>query len=253
VRALRYVTPLREGGSLPAVVEADDDGTYVLKFRGAGQGPKALVAEVIAGEVGRALGLPVPELALAELDPSLGRNEPDHEIRDLIKHSAGINLAIDFLPGSLAFDPIASPRPDAALASAIVWFDAYTANVDRTPRNTNILVWHRRLWLIDHGAALYFHHRWDDFPGRSRDPFPAIKNHVLLPYARALAEADREARRLLTPANLRAIVGAIPAAWLDAGEAVDAHRQTYLDFLLDRLEGSQVFLEEAEHARAAFV
>lgn len=253
VRALRYVTPLREGGSLPAVVEADDDGTYVLKFRGAGQGPKALVAEVIAGEIGRALGLPVPELALAELDPSLGRNEPDHEIRDLIKHSVGLNLAIDFLPGALAFDPLASPRPEASLASAIVWFDAYVANVDRTPRNTNILVWHRRLWLIDHGAALYFHHRWDEFLGRSRDPFPAIKNHVLLPYASALAEADQEARRLLTPARLRDVLAAVPDAWLDAGEPADAQRQSYFDFLLDRLEASQVFVEEAENARAARV
>jgi hypothetical protein len=164
VTATRYVTPLREGGSLPAVVEADDDGLYVLKFRGAGQGPKALIAELVAGEIGRAAGLPVPEIVLVELDGELGRTEPDAEIQDLIRASAGLNLALDYLPGSVTFDPLAQPV-DAGVAAATVWLDAFTMNPDRTVRNTNLLVWHRRIWLIDHGAALYFHHNWPDAAG----------------------------------------------------------------------------------------
>src|SRR6267378_7668091 len=159
VIATRYVTPLREGGSLPAIIEADDDGMYVLKFSGAGQGPKALIAELVAGEVARAAGLPVPEIVFVELDPELARTEPDPEIQALIRASAGLNLALDYLPGAVMFDPVAE-KPDAVLASAIVWFDAFVTNVDRTPRNTNMLMWHRKLWLIDHGAALYFHHNW---------------------------------------------------------------------------------------------
>src|ERR1700681_1213687 len=155
----RYVTPLKEGGSLPAIVEADDDGMYVLKFRGAGQGPKALIAELVAGELARAAGLPVPEIVFAHLDPDLARTEPDPEIQQLIKASAGLNLALDYLPGSVTFDPVVE-KTDAALASSIVWFDAFVTNIDRTARNTNMLLWHRRLWLIDHGAALYFHHAW---------------------------------------------------------------------------------------------
>ncbi len=171
VMATRYVTPLREGGSLPAIVEADDDGLYVLKFRGAGQGPKALIAELVAGEIARAAGLPVPEIVFIELDPELARTEPDPEIQDLIRASAGLNLALDYLPGAVTFDPVAE-KPEAALASAVVWFDAYVTNVDRTPRNTNMLIWHRRLWLIDHGATLYFHHTWDNYRERSRDCVP---------------------------------------------------------------------------------
>src|SRR5882672_3184770 len=159
VIATRYVTPLREGGSLPAIIEADDDGMYVLKFRGAGQGPKALIAELVAGEIGRALGLLVPEIVFVELDPELARTEPDPEIQSLIRASAGLNLALDYLPGSVMFDPVAW-KPDADFASSVVWFDAYATNVDRTARNTNMLVWHRKLWLIDHGAAFYFHHTW---------------------------------------------------------------------------------------------
>ena len=174
VIATRYVTPLREGGSLPAIVEADDDGMYVLKFRGAGQGPKALIAELVAGEIARAAGLPVPEIVFVELDPELARTEPDPEIQALIRASAGLNLALDYLPGAVTFDPVAE-HPDADLASAIVWFDAYVTNVDRTPRNTNMLIWHRRLWLIDHGATLYFHHTWTNYRERSRDPFPYDK------------------------------------------------------------------------------
>src|SRR5207244_4152376 len=190
VTVTRYVTPLREGGSLPAIVEANDDGLYVLKFRGAGQGVKALIAELIAGELGRALGLPVPEIVFMELDPILGRSEPDYEIRSLIKASEGLNLALDYLPGALEFNPLDARRLDPLLASSIVWFDAYVTNVDRTPRNTNMLFWHRRLMLIDHGSSLYFHHSTDDFLSRSRSPFPPIKAHVLLPVASALEEND---------------------------------------------------------------
>src|SRR5262252_4910800 len=205
VIATRYVTPLREGGSLPAIVEADDDGMYVLKFRGAGQGPKALIAELVAGEVARAAGLSVPEIVFIELDPELARTEPDPEIQALIRASVGLNLALDYLPGAVTFDPVAD-KPDADLASAVVWFDAYVTNVDRTPRNTNMLVWHRRLWLIDHGAALYFHHRWDNYLERSRDPFPLIKDHVLLPRASALREADSKMAARITPEKIENIV-----------------------------------------------
>src|SRR5262245_42893176 len=187
VAATRYVTPLREGGSLPAIVEADDEGMYVLKFRGAGQGAKALIAELVSGEIARSLGLPVPELVFVELDPELARAEPDPEIQDLIRASAGLNLALDYLPGSVMFDPLAE-KPDAALASAIVWFDAYVTNVDRTARNTNMLMWHRRLWLIDHGSSLYFHHRSDNYLERSREPFPLIKKHDLLEFADSLRQ-----------------------------------------------------------------
>src|SRR5215813_8583212 len=203
VSATRYVTPLREGGSLPAIIEADDDGMYVLKFRGAGQGPKALIAELVAGELARALGLLVPDIVFMELDPVLGRSEPDYEIRNLIKASAGLNLALDYLPGALTYTPAAPAPLDPDLASAIVWFDAYVTNVDRTARNTNLLLWHKRLWLIDHGAALYFHHTWhEDFLARSRAPFAPIKDHVLLPFATALAEADARLSALLTEDHL---------------------------------------------------
>src|SRR6266545_3851446 len=174
VSATRYVTALREGGSLPAIIEADDDGMYVLKFRGAGQGPKALIAELVAGEIGRALGLPVPEIVFVELDPDLARTEPDPEIQSLIRASAGLNLALDYLPGSVMFDPVVE-RPDGELASSIVWFDALVTNIDRTARNANLLMWHRKLWLIDHGASLYFHHATRDFLSRAKDPFPKVK------------------------------------------------------------------------------
>jgi hypothetical protein len=191
VRVTRYVTPLREGGSLPAIVEADDDGMYVLKFRGAGQGPRALVAELVSGEIARALGLSVPEIVFADLHPDLARTEPDPEIHALILDSAGLNLALDYLPGSVTYDPIVQ-TPDAELASRIVWFDAYVTNVDRTVRNTNMLLWHRRLWLIDHGATLYFHHSadWESDVARARDPFSLIEKHVLLRHAHRLESID---------------------------------------------------------------
>jgi hypothetical protein len=256
ITATRYVTPLREGGSLPAVVEANDDGLYVLKFHGAGQGPRALIAELIAGEIARAAGLPVPEIVFIELDPVLGRSEPDFEIQELIKASAGLNLALDFLPGALAFDAQDVFQLEPLLASSIVWFDAYVTNVDRTVRNTNMLWWHRRLMLIDHGAALYFHHINANYMERSRTPFANIKSHALLPVASALAEADRRMKELLTPATLQSIVDLIPQTWLGNDPAfadAAAHRQAYLDYLLDRLAHSQIFVEEATRAHNAVV
>jgi hypothetical protein len=255
VVATRYVTPLREGGSLPAIVEADDDGLYVLKFRGAGQGPRVLIAELVAGEIARHLGLLVPEIVFIELDPALGRSEPDQEIQALVNQSAGLNLALDYLPGSLAFDPILAPPPDAELASAIVWFDALTTNVDRTPRNPNLLIWHRRLWLIDHGASLYFHHSTSDFLARSRRPFPQVRDHVLLPLATVLEEMDAGLAARLTPDVLTAITALIPEEWLDTDDerTIDEQRAAYAEYLLKRLEPPRTFVEEALHARAALV
>src|SRR5579875_2236848 len=253
VKALRYVTPLREGGSLPAIVEADDDGLYVLKFRGAGQGQRALIAELVAGEIGRALGLPVPEIVFVELDPVLGRSEPDAEIKELIEASPGRNLGLDYLPGSLDYSPLLAPPPDPELAARIVWFDAYTTNVDRTARNTNMLLWHKRLYLIDHGASLYFHHSWDDYLARSHSPFPQIKDNVLLPNAGDLAAADAQLRPLLTPAVIAGIVEVIPDAWLgdEAAFASPAeHRAAYRAYLESRLQEPRLFVEEAERARA---
>src|SRR5882762_5877795 len=212
VTASRYVTPLREGGSLPAIIEADDDGLYVLKFRGAGQGPKALIAEMLAGEIGRAAGLPVPEIVFVELPAELARTEPDDEIHALIDASAGLNIALDYLPGSVTFDPLIFV-PDAELASAVVWFDAFVCNVDRTARNVNMLIWHRRLWLIDHGAALYFHHAWNRHDQLAAKPFALIKDHVLLKYASALADVDAQMASLLTADKLSGIVKLIPESW----------------------------------------
>ena len=251
VIATRYVTPLREGGSLPAIVEADDDGMYVLKFRGAGQGAKALIAELIAGEIARTVGLPVPEIVFVELDADLARTEPDPEIQDLIRASAGLNIALDYLPGSITFDPVAG-NAEAELASAIVWFDAYITNIDRTPRNANLLVWHRRLWLIDHGAALYFHHTWNRYRDRSRDRFPAIQDHVLLRFASSLQTVDATLTERLTRERIHQIVQLIPDAWLVDSPFSDSrqHRDAYSEYLLRRLELPRVFLEEALHARS---
>jgi hypothetical protein len=252
VRITRYVTPLREGGSLPAIVEADDEGTYVLKFRGAGQGAKALIAELVAGEIARALGLAVPELVLAELHEDLARTEPDPEIFSLIRSSAGVNLALDYLPGSLTFDPAVERLPDD-LASRIVWFDAYVTNVDRTIRNTNLLMWHRRLWLIDHGASLYFQHApgWPSKPGRAADPFPLIKDHVLLRWASALDAVDAEMAARLTPAVINDVVGLIPPQWLDepAASAGAARAEDYAAYLVERLAAPRAFVDEAIRAR----
>jgi hypothetical protein len=249
VRVTRYVTPLREGGSLPAIVEADDDGMYVLKFRGAGQGPRALIAELVSGEIARVLGLPVPEIVFAELDAELARTEPDPEIHALIHDSGGLNLAIDFLPGAVTFDPLVVQRPDAALASRIVWFDGYVTNVDRTVRNTNMLMWHRRLWLIDHGATLYFHHApgWDRDASRARDPFVLIKTHVMLAHAHALKAVDPVMASALARDLLDTIVSWIPGSWLTAGDEardVAALRAAYARYLVDRLAVPRPFLAE---------
>jgi hypothetical protein len=251
VEARRYVTPLREGGSLPAIVEGDDSGLYVLKFRGAGQGPKALVAELLAGEIGRVLGLDVPEIALMTLDAELARTEPDPEIQALIRASAGLNLASDYLPGSVTYEPLVAP-PDAELASRIVWFDAFITNVDRTAKNVNMLVWHRRLRLIDHGAAFYMHHDWETAPGRSRDAFERIRDHVLLPRASRIAEVDAELAAKLTPQVLQEIIAAVPAEWLaDAGG--ERRRADYLAYMVQRLEAPREFAREAQRARASRV
>jgi hypothetical protein len=253
VAARRYVTPLREGGSLPAIIEADDDGLYVLKFRGAGQGPKALIAELLAGEIGRLAGLPVPEIVFVELPAELARTEPDAEIQSLIQASAGLNIALDYLPGSVTFDPLVCV-PDAQLASAIVWFDAFVCNVDRTARNVNMLLWHRRLWLIDHGASLYFHHAWDRDDRHAINPFALIKDHVLLKYADALAAIDVQMAALLTADKLANIVQWIPDSWLadDPGFAgKTAQREAYLNYFERRMQSSDVFVQEAVRARSS--
>jgi hypothetical protein len=255
IHATRYITPLREGGSLPAIVEANDQGMYVLKFRGAGQGPKALIAELICGELARAIGLPVPELVLMELDPDLARTEPDPEIQDLLKASAGLNIALDYLPGSVMFDPVAD-QPSGELASAIVWFDAYITNVDRTARNSNLLMWHRRLYLIDHGAALYFHHSWANYLQRSQDPFAMIQNHVLLPFANQLHTAAAQCTAKLTLTVIEEAVEQIPDSWLTTDttfSSAEEYRAAYVEYLLRRISVPQTFVEEALRARALFV
>jgi hypothetical protein len=253
VTASRYVIPLREGGSLPAIIEADDDGLYVLKFRGAGQGPKALIAELLAGEIGRLAGLPVPEIVFVDLPSELARTEPDAEIKSLIQASVGLNIALDYLPGSVTFDPLVYV-PDAQLASAIVWFDAFVCNVDRTARNVNMLLWHRRLWLIDHGAALYFHHAWNRHDRHATNPFALIKDHVLLKHASALAEVDARMASELTAEKLSSIVQLIPDSWLaeDPGFASKAaQREAYLDYFARRMQFSDLFVQEAIRARSS--
>lgn len=246
VAATRYVMPLREGGSMPGLVEADDDGLYVVKFRGAGQGPRALAAEVIVGELGRALGLPVPELVTVEIDPALGRAEPDPEIQELIVASPGANLGVDFLPGALPCSLPAGDGPDPRLAADVVWFDALTTNVDRTPRNPNLLTWHGRTWLIDHGAALYLQHAGLRPAEHADRPFPQIADHVLLPRAGSIADADARLAPRIDRALLERVVALVPPAWLD-GEAP----ATYVDYLARRLAAPRGFAEEAERARRA--
>jgi hypothetical protein len=256
VCATRYVTPLREGGSLPAIVEADDLGLYVLKFRGAGQGPLALVAELMAGEIGRALGLNVPELVFVEVDEALGRNEPDEEIRDLLRASVGLNIGLDYLPGSIMFDAAAGDRPDAQLASRAVWFDAFVTNVDRTAYNPNLLYWHKQLYLIDHGAALYFHHDWQSIDRMAQQPFAPIRQHVLLRWAAHIEDVDAALRPVLTEPILTEIIDQVPAGWLlrGAGAAqVSARRAAYLDYFMQRLAAAQNFVQEAVRARAELI
>ncbi len=254
--ATRYLTPLREGGSLPAIVEASDGELYVMKFVGAGHGRKALIAELLAGEIGRALGLRIPEVMFLHLDPAMGPSEPDQEIQDLLKASAGLNLGFRYLPHALAFNPLAKPLPDPQTASDIVWFDAYITNVDRTARNTNILIWQKGLWLIDHGSALYFHHDWRDYVERSATPFPPIRDHVLLSFASDLEGAEARLKPRLTPELLRAVVDLIPETWVEGEPQFTTsveHRQAYLTFLSGRLQASPAFVREAVNARAARV
>lgn len=255
VSATRYVTPLHEGGSLPAIVEADDDGMYVLKFRGAGQGAKALIAELVAGEIARAAGLPIPEMVLMELDPDLARTEPDPEIQQLIRASAGLNVALDYLPGAVMFDPLAE-KPAARLASDIVWFDAFVTNVDRTPRNANMLMWHRQLRLIDHGAALYFQHSWNQYMERATDPFTRVKDHILLPFAAELHESDGRLSALITAHSLEEIVALIPESWLGTDAAfatLSENREAYTKYLQHRLTQPHSFVQEAIRARSQLV
>lgn len=257
VHTTRYVTPLREGGSLPAIVESDDLGHYVIKFRGAGQGIPVLIAELICGELGRALGLPVPELVLIELDASFANAEPDPEIQSLLRASSGLNLGMDYLPGSIAFQP-AKPRGiTVELASAIVWFDALIMNVDRTARNPNLLVWHDKLYLIDHGAALYVHHSWKEPERVAQSRFPLIKDHVLLPFATEIERAANEALSRITPTLIDDILALIPEEWLGsvaspfatAGEHLDAYRA----FFRARIAGAGGFTQEAISGAASAV
>ena len=255
VQVTRYVMPLREGGSLPAIAEADDGFLYVLKFRGAGQGIKSLIAELIGCEIARVLCLRVPEVVFAYLDPAFGRTEPDEEIQDLLKASTGLNLALHFLSGACTFDPVVT-KVDNKLASKIVWLDSFITNVDRTIRNTNMLMWHNELWLIDHGAALYFHHSWQNIDEQSRKPFTQIKDHVLLPQASELDEVDMEFHSILNETVLESIISIIPDEWLDDESTpgtIEEKRKVYLQFLKTRLSISATFINEARHARKEII
>lgn len=255
VNVTRYITPLREGGSLPAIVEACDGFMYVLKFRGAGQGIKALIAELIGGETARALGLKVPEIVLANIDSAFGRTEPDEEIQDLLKASTGLNLGLHYLSGSITFDPAVTAIP-SALASKIVWMDAFLVNMDRTVRNTNMLWWQKELWLIDHGACLYFHHNPATWKEKIDTPFALIKDHVLLPYAGELEAADKSSRALLDNEKIKAIVDLVPEEWLTIDNpfsTTEEHREMYITFLQQRIAQSPVFVNEALHARQRFI
>lgn len=251
----RYITPLREGGSLPAIVEADDGFMYVLKFRGAGQGVKALIAELIGGEIARALGLRIPEMVFANVDPAFGRTEADEEIQDLLKQSEGLNLALHYLSGAISFDPVVT-KVDEKLASEIVWLDCLLTNVDRTAKNTNMLMWHRELWLIDHGASLYFHHSWDNWKAQSEKSFVQVKDHVLLSQAMKLEETDHRFKAILTNELVSEIVSMIPDDWLledSSPESSEEKRNVYYQFLTNRINHSAIFLKEAIHARETLV
>ncbi|HET8803288.1 MAG TPA: HipA family kinase [Aequorivita sp.] len=255
VNVTRYITPLREGGSLPALAEADDDFKYVLKFRGAGHGVKALIAELLGGEIARALGLKIPELVFANLDEAFGRSEGDEEIQDLLKGSRGLNLALHFLSGALTFDPVVT-QVDENLASKIVWFDAFTTNIDRTVKNTNMLIWHKELWLIDHGATFYFHHSWDQWEKASLSPFPYIKDHVLLPRASAIEAINDEMITLLTDEKLREITNLIPSDWLEwEGSEMNPEeiRNVYYQFLVMRRNNANNFVKQIQDVRETLV
>lgn len=255
VTVTRYIAPLREGGSLPALAEADDDFKYVLKFRGAGHGVKALIAELLGGEIARALGFKVPELVFAELDEAFGRTEADEEIQDLLQGSQGLNLALHFLSGAINFDPVVT-TVEPELASRIVWLDAFITNVDRTFRNTNMLMWKKELWLIDHGASFYFHHSWTNREKHAKSPFSLIKDHVLLPQASQLEATNTYVKDLLTEEKLHAIAGLIPVEWLQwegSDQGPEEIRNAYFQFLVDRLSHSEIFIKEAQDARKTLV
>ena len=254
VNVTRYVTPLREGGSLPAIVEADDGFLYVLKFRGAGQGVKALIAELIGGEIARALGLRVPEIVFANVDPAFGKTEPDEEIQDLLKFSEGLNLALHYLSGAINFDPVVN-KVDPLLASQIVWLDGLLMNVDRTVRNTNLLMWRKELWIIDHGASLYFHHTWTNWQEQSLKPFVQIKDHVLLQWASELEQVSESFQAILTEEKIISIVSLIPNEWLinESAANADENRKVYEQFLLNRISHSHTFVKEAQHARQVLI
>ena len=249
VRATRYVTPFREGGSLPGLVEAEDDGLYVVKFRGAAQGPRALVAEVLAGELGRAIGLPVPEIVTVEVDPALADEEPDPWVRMLLEASPGLNVGVDFLPGSMTYSPAADPLPEAAFAADVVWFDSLITNTDRSPRNPNILAWHRRLYLIDHGAAFYIHHTWQDPDGHARRPLPTIRDHVLLPRAGSIRAAHERLAPRVTERLVRGLTALIPPSWLAPNSPVggpDGQRDAYVRYVLDRVDAQATLARELD-------
>lgn len=255
VNVTRYVTPLREGGSLPAIAEADDGFLYVLKFRGAGQGARALIAELIGGEIARVLGFKVPEIVFANLDEAFGRTEPDEEIQDLLKASVGLNLALHYLSGAITFDSVVT-KVDSKLASQIVWLDCLLTNVDRTARNTNMLTWNRELWLIDHGASLYFHHSWHNWQEQAKKPFYQVKDHVLLSRADELDAVNAEFKFLLTEERIRTIVNLVPDVWLSGEQtfaSADEHREAYIEYLLARIANSEIFVKEAQHARQTFI
>ena len=254
VNVTRYVTPLREGGSMPAIAEADDGFLYVLKFRGAGQGVKALIAELIGGTIARLLGLKMPEIVFANLDEAFGRTEPDEEIQDLLKASVGLNLAVHYLSGSITFDPTVT-KADAMLASQIVWLDCLLLNVDRTARNTNMLLWHKELWLIDHGASLYFHHSWQNWEEKAVQPFALVKDHVLLPYATELAAVDAAFRKILTNELITDIVALVPDEWLvdETFTSPAQNREAYTRFLTTRIAHSLTFVKAAQDAREALI
>jgi hypothetical protein len=254
VNVIRYVTPLREGGSLPAIAEADDEFLYVLKFRGAGQGVRALIAELIGGEIARVLGFKVPEIVFANLDEAFGRTEPDEEIQDLLKASVGLNLALHYLSGAITFDATVT-SVDARLASQIVWLDCLLTNVDRTARNTNMLIWHKELWLIDHGAALYFHHSWDNWLEQAKRPFVQVKDHVLLSKASELDNVNEGFSLILTDERIKSIVDLIPDEWLIEApfETTKQHRDAYTQFLITRIANSANFITEAKNARETLI
>lgn len=252
---IRYIMPLREGGSLPALAEADDGYKYVVKFRGAGHGTKALIAELIGGEIARVLGLRVPELVFLNLDEAFGRSEGDEEIQDLLQASRGLNLGLHFLSGALTFDPVVNKAGEKP-ASQIVWLDALLTNIDRTPRNTNMLMWHKELWLIDQGASLYFHYSWSNWRKHALSPFTQVKDHVLLPEASKLEEVDAGFKRLLTPEKIREIVDLIPGDWLnwsDSPGTPQEIKEIYMEFLNERIAHSETFIKEAQHARKALI